>query len=609
MQPPREIPGPDVPVEESGEVSLASKLMQRKKPTAPSQESVTQDEVDTAEPATSQDVPAPDFDPLHWHGRFRARSLAERHKGKDPTTWVAPLRGARVLRQHLHAHAYLKSLASLEEKLLEDGENKTTLLNYPALNVPAMINYLESLPADMIPDTYRAHSLRMTLLSQIALTNSPTMAWDSYHLLTLLPHRDGVPIEHLHRLSRLLAKQQPRTRRVFLRILSVLRAIHAAGGIVRRWQWNLLLDAAGEGTRKVHLEDFRTALDILDDMRGGRAPGETFLSAGRAGRVDNLTFSPDDHDDLDHLEDDVLQQGERTQHVDPERQPDHWTHTTLLALAARTRDRRALRRASALHSTTPSTHVTHLVLLSLFAKRQDWSAVRGALRRIGPLTQKAFGTTLWAFASAGRTDVAERMYMVCRARGQERKRLHQELVDSEHMLVTKVVRPNAAVYHALIQAYAYHGDLARCLRTFQDMLVDGTLVSDTGSSTFEPTMTAYRAIFLGFYRHGDASMTPDAVWTLQRLLPIFHRFLDLPPDAKPKRTLMFWILSALWRTSGRDADVVLDAVEKLQARFGGGGRWTGRLERMRVMVEDVAQAGAGEKSGRWEMEGDSGTPQ
>ena len=125
----------------------------------------------------------------------------------------------------------------------------------------------------------------------------------------------------------------------------------------------------------------------------------------------------------------------------------------------------------------------------------------------------------------------------------------------------------------------------------------------------KPTMTAYRAIFLGFYRHGTTSASPDAVWTLRRLLPIFDRFLDLPETAKPKRTLMFWILTALWRTSGRDADIVLDAIRKLQSRFGGEGRWTGRLEKMRVMVEDVARAGERVRRREREREGDSSTNQ
>ncbi|KZV65493.1 hypothetical protein PENSPDRAFT_613974 [Peniophora sp. CONT] len=617
----RESPSVDVLSEDVPATEKAEKSSRRKKYIA-SSVSMAQDQVEAGVEAVpdqvevSQSKDETEASQLHFHRRFRTRSLAERHERKDSFATVAPLRGGRVFQQRLRARSYLRSLVTPEANLSDDELDENGPLDFSALDVTGMIQHLEGLPADMIPKTYKSHGLRATLLCLLSITDSPTEAWDAYHLLTLLPHRHGVPIEHLHRLPRLLASQRPRTRRVFLRILSVLQAIHTAGCTVKKWQWNLLLDAAGKGTRKVHLEDVRTALDVLDDMQGGRAPGATFLSTGRAERVDNRTFSLDEHEELEGPEDAesfyAAREADDARDADPEREPDTYTYTSLLALAARSRDSRALRRTSALHASTPRNHITHIVLLCLFAERRDWAAVRGALRRVGPLDQKAFGVVLWAFASAGRADVAGRMYAVSKESGEKRERLDQELLDVDEIEVARSVRPDTAVYHALIQAYAYHGDLARCLRVFQDMLLAGAHASNAASTSLsasktkeaaramEPTMDAYRSIFLGFYRHGTASTSSDAVWTLQRLLPVFHRFLDLPKTTKPKRTLIFWILSALWRTSERDAAIVLDAVDKLQERFGGKGRWTGRLERMRIMVENVAQAG--EKVGRRERE-------
>ena len=107
---------------------------------------------------------------------------------------------------------------------------------------------------------------------------------------------------------------------------------------MKRWEWNLLVDAAGKGTHKIHLEDFRTSLAMFDDMRAGRAPGETFLAAGRAERVENRSFSSDDgYHDYAQDEDAVdfsraVSEAQGAHSADPQREPDAYTYTSLLPL-------------------------------------------------------------------------------------------------------------------------------------------------------------------------------------------------------------------------------------------------------------------------------------
>jgi len=218
----------------------------------------------------------------------------------------------------------------------------------------------------------------------------------------------------------------------------------------------------------------------------------------------------------------------------------------------------------------------------------------------GGLEQVPFNAVLWAFAYNGRLDVARAMYrVVCARREEEEEREHEEerreeeeeleatLAEREMVLIAHDVVPDAATYHILIQAYAYHGDLRGCLEMLADML---------SASVTEKRLTAFRAIFLGFARHGTTTTKPNAnsarppsEWTLQTLDALFVRFLELElsPDTRPRENTLFWLVSAFARTSGNDADVVRGVFERVEGRFGyvwtssgeAGGR--GRLARIR----------------------------
>ncbi|KAF8485295.1 hypothetical protein DFH94DRAFT_719565 [Russula ochroleuca] len=407
------------------------------------------------------------------------------------------------------------------------------------------------------------------------------------------------------------------------------------------WEWNLLLDCAGkEGWRHPREEHFRAALAVLAEMRerardGGDAGGATTASS----------TASETGSDAETLE------------------PDIFSYTTLLAHAARTRSPAAVRHAARLlvrAGLTPGAHA-HTTLLCFFARRGDLAGVRDTLFRLrrqnmldddnenddggsgsgSGLTQASFNAVLWAFAYNGRLDVARAMYRVVRARGavaaegclsDELEELERVLAEREMIVIARDVVPDAATYHALIQAHAYQGDLHACLGTLTDMLSAPPSSSSLHlhhhderqgkGRQLTARLAAFRAIFLGFARHGvvlssspptttttiptneyeDKEQVPSQ-WTLPTLEALFARFLDLPRDTPLREPTLFWLVSAFLRTSGgSDSDsgghgsslLLRSVFERIEERFGSsalmltrGGEGTsrrGRLARIRERV-------------------------
>ncbi|KAH9024522.1 hypothetical protein EDB85DRAFT_2093308 [Lactarius pseudohatsudake] len=420
--------------------------------------------------------------------------------------------------------------------------------------------------ADALPRIYRKQSLRPRLLVVLATTQDASSAWSAYRALLVLPRsaekaRPKVPFAHRHRLLRLLAAAPgPRARGRFAQVLSALRALHDAGGTVQRWQWNLLVDCAGkEGWRRPREEHFRAALALLGEMRAGRHHED-----GSGGGLAHALV------------------------------PDIYSYTTLIAHAVRTGAPAAVRHATQLLARaglSPGVHA-HTALLCFFARRGDLAGVRETLfrmRRDGAgagLEQVPFNAVLWAFAYNGRLDVARgdvpRRVCAPSVAGGEEEAEAAALAEREMVLVARDVVPDTATYHILIQACAYHGDLRGCLEMLADML---------SSTSAASRLTAFRAIFLGFARHGVRSLPtpPSSEWTLVALEAIFERFLELElaQDTRPRENMLFWLVSAFARTSGEDADVLRRVFERVEGRFGyvwtssgtaGGG---GRLARIR----------------------------
>ncbi|KAI0276134.1 hypothetical protein BGY98DRAFT_987557, partial [Russula aff. rugulosa BPL654] len=471
-----------------------------------------------------------------------------------------------------------------------------------------------------LPRIYRRQSLRPRLLAILAHTQDAASAWAAYRSLLILPRSaekpaPKVPFPHRHRLLRLLAAAPPRPLRPrgrFAQVFSVVRALHEAGGIVQRWEWNLLLDCAGkEGWRHPREEHFRAALAILAEMRARGGDGDP----GGAGETMSSTGT--DASKIGKRRSDGNSVGAGTALT-----PDIFSYTILLAHAVRSRAPMAVRHAARLlvrAGLTPGVHA-HTALLCFL--RDVGTLLAGSDGSDSGLTQASFNAVLWAFAYNGRLDVSRDMYRIVRARAngrhgcldgeelEEREDLEEferTLAEREMIVIARDVVPDAATYHTLIQAYAYQGDLRGCLETLSDML------SAPASSLYYPhhdekgkgedkgqrrrfiaSLAAFRAIFLGFARHGVASSSSnpstitltiheeneDLQWTLPTLEALFSRFLDLPHDTPLREPTLFWLVSAFSRTSGyhhhhhhQDSSsssllLLRSVFERVEARFG-----------------------------------------
>ncbi|KAI0260520.1 hypothetical protein BC834DRAFT_973384 [Gloeopeniophorella convolvens] len=492
-----------------------------------------------------------------------------------PRGWVKPLEG-----RNTSAGLPLKRAPSVPT---------TTPADLAALADALDAHFAHTNSPAALPRLYTTQSLRPRLLALLAHTQCADSAWHAFRALARLPCAPAhpapkVPLAHRHRLLRLLAAA-PAARGASARVLAALRALRAAGGTVQRWEWNVLLDrAAREGLRRPREAHVRGALALLR-----AAPPEG---------------TP----------------------------PDAVAHSALLAAAVRARAPRAVRHAAGLLARAgagaASAHA-HVALLGFFAARGELQGVRGVLRAMRAqgvrLAQGApFNAALWAFARNGRLDVAGAMYRVVRARmrhgeeeeeeeeeeGGEIAELERALEEREMVAIPRGVVPDVATYTIMVQAHAYRGDLRAALGALADMLGALPLPPPTHATSppgafsapaathpedddpdAPPTAAAFRALFLGFARHGaPPHSSAGSAWTHDALRALLARFLEQPRGrSAPRERTLFWLVGGLARTSGDDARVLARALAALEARFGV--RWRGRLARVRERVHGALPAG------------------
>jgi len=561
----------------------------------------------------------------------------------------------------------------------------------------------ETSPADALPRIYRRQSLRPRLLAILAHTQDAACAWAAYRALLVFPRSPEkaapkVPFAHRHRLLRLVAAAAPpalRNSGHFAQVLAVLRGLHNAGGTIKTWEWNLLLDCVGKGWRRPRQEHFRAALALLAQMRlGSSSIGG--VGAGGAARKPTVVGGSGGWDSAALA-----------------LEPDIFSYTTLLAHAVRTRAPAAVRHAAQLlqrAGLAPGVHA-HTAMLCFFARCGDLAGVRDTLFRLRQragvgLEQVPFNAALWAFAYNGRVDIAQAMYRVVRARvgegggrmrwlgmeegeggaadgvgrgerewdGEEElvAQLESALAEREMVVIAPEVVPDVATYHILIQAYAYHGDLRACLETLADMLSAPApspplsyshdnerqqhaeqQEAQGNQGQLTASLAAFRAIFLGFARHGVAPHTSpsppptrshnhhpptdnsgetldtptsmptstrnrsrsrsrsrsshwdstrrndsDNEWTLTTLEALFSQFLELPRDTPLHEGTLFWLMRAFELTSGDDSVALRRVFERVENRFGvsassltyGGVNRRGRLGRIRERVFPASSA-------------------
>ncbi|TCD64338.1 hypothetical protein EIP91_004248 [Steccherinum ochraceum] len=432
---------------------------------------------------------------------------------------------------------------------------------------------------------------RRELLSVMATTSDLSAAWQAYETLLSLPHdssRLSIPWEHLHRMTRLIASTKPRTRSLFTRLLSVISTVHRTGGRVELWEWNTLIDFAGKGWRRTSQEDFRNAFDVYNDMVNGNAPGAGFSSSG--GRPG--------HREKDRSID----------HPSANPPPDVVTLTTLLNIAASTMHKPTLQFAANLQRSSgiPPNRVTLLSYLRYFTRSDDLSGVRNIISQMElhgfEIGLDGVNAYLWAYAHAGRLDVASAIYTILHSRSIGKPpdaytSAVSYLRGTEAISVPEGIKPDKITYTSLLQAYAFHGHLTRCLQVFMDFTFS---VKKSGDDEQQVELTMqmipiYRAIFLGFARHGTSHLSqrlhnvsggvhtaePDA-WNMQKLDALFSDFLAIPASVKPSPRMLWWIMVAYARTSGRDTRKLQEVLSRLKERFPH--QWGWRMRRLEQRI-------------------------
>ncbi|KAI0750882.1 hypothetical protein C8Q80DRAFT_537458 [Daedaleopsis nitida] len=455
---------------------------------------------------------------------------------------------------------------------------------------------------------FQEHRRRQALYDKLANAEDIEEAWRTYQELLLQrpPHvKQLIPHKYLHCFAALLVartkwqpSQKTRTQTVFHRLLSVLSTIYYSGGQVRLWEWNALLECSGSGWRKTRMDDFHSALNIYRDMVANRAPG--------------ASLSKDSFPPL-HDESRVA-----SQPVDP----DIVTYTTLLSIAGRTLNEPTLQEAEELLAASghQPNRITYLAYIRYYTRRGRLAGVRSVLSRMKlndfELGIDGINACIWAYGRNGRLDIATLIYRILRHRLQSEHDPHnvdelgdiqgtaQQLFEFEGIVVPAGLKPNAITYYTLIQVYAYHGRMQRCLTAFEDMMTSPEPVTgplhDMDVVASEPTipnpvLPIFRAIFLGFARHTELPGHPSNVrtaphhqkrptdeWTLDTLHTLFEQFIELPQNAKPNSRTAYWLLVAYAIASGYDRVLLRDVWERLSRRYGNW--WDGRVHKFRDKI-------------------------
>ncbi|PFH52575.1 hypothetical protein AMATHDRAFT_139626 [Amanita thiersii Skay4041] len=445
-------------------------------------------------------------------------------------------------------------------------------------------------------------SIRRRCLEVLERSFIPEEAWDAYvTLCNLVPEDRGlfdgrfIPFAHRHRLCRLLSSNKPKTHPHFLRILSVLAAIRGARGKIHLHEWNILIDHAGQGWRRPGFDDWETAFSFYNDMTTGRPPGSTLME-------------PNIEGDINHVV-----------------KPDTYTYTILLNIAVSTMRLSAMRQAAdIIHAAKLSPNkVTHLTMVKHSTLMKQLHGVRSTLLRMQDAGLKlgldGINACMWAYGRNGQLDIVAMIYRLLRHNTIPEDNVEEQdgistvtrfLEDEEYITIAPDIKPDQATYVLMIQVMAYHGNLSATMHVFMEMLTylhmspnDGIEESKDDSTIivdYELMNATFRAIFLGFARHGIprvksrkqlssqqklANPPNQPNWTLANLKTVFDTFTSVSPDLVPSRSTLHWILSAFEKASGSDESLLRTVWKKLDDKYGM--CWvapTNRLDRWRTRL-------------------------
>ena len=493
-------------------------------------------------------------------------------------------------------------------------DEPSSLFDVPPQDL-SQVNLSEALQSPVIvapvPTAFTQDHERARLLNVIGATQSFDEAWDAYRAFSSLPLAEDptlnkYPSRHLHRLISLLATIRPRTRRIYLSLVSIISTLRAADYLIYTWEWNLLMDTSAKGWRKTRFEDYKTSLRVFNDMLAYQKE----VRESKVSQHTNQNVPSSSHD-----KEPILTHNGHT--------PDIYSYTTLISHAARTLSPQALEHARSLLNSTEviPNCVTLLAQLRLHTYHNQMFGVRRTIAEIRDrgLTLDIYGVNsiLWAFARNEHMEVAEAIYRVLRSNAdvdgpddgvleevdEEIAVTAKFLAEMENIIIPRMVVPNRITYATLIQSYAYQGDLTRTLQVFADMLSSSDPIAiwrgEIGAvARFLPVMSIFRAIFLGFYRHGVGPGTPGAHrrdhyrsggshgpgldWNLDNLYAIYKGFLELPADRKPEDRVVYWLIMAFEKCSGGDYLRVREVWTTLEEKWGD--RWGSRLRRLRRTI-------------------------
>jgi hypothetical protein len=447
------------------------------------------------------------------------------------------------------------------------------------------------------------------LLNVLGTTQSFSDAWDAYRKVSALisPSRayessNTIPQTYLHRLVSLLATIKPRTREIYLRLVSILSTMRTLGYRIQLWEWNLLIDSSAKGWRKIRPEDYKAALRVFSDMLKYQAE---ILKSNELTPLDQATES-----DMESL---MSGKGSVPAEVSA---PDIYTYTTLVAHAARTLYPPSLDHAKFLlrSSNLAPNRITLLAQMRFYTMRNQMFGVRyliAEMRERGfDLRNDGINSCLWAFGRNQHMGVAEAIYRLLRHNVVPEppdpsddgiEATAKFLDETENIVVLPTMVPDRITYTILIQCYAFQGNLTRTLQIFMDMLSSPDPVAiwrgeDGADAKFVPLLPIYRAIFLGFYRHGVDPRRPVpnkqpgggrfstnmTSWNLDNLYGIYKSFLRLPSDQKPGDRVIYWLIMAFAKSSGYDSGRLRKVWKRLEKRFGN--NWGRRLQKLRKSI-------------------------
>lgn len=405
----------------------------------------------------------------------------------------------------------------------------------------------------------------------------------------ILYHPEGshvIRTESLHGLMSLLAAERPQRREHYGPMLEVIGILKRRGTRhVREWEWNALMDCSAKGFRTVSGEDYRSAIEVLEMWEESlKEQGGTSERMMKNGKL--VKFGPS-----------------------------ITTYNILVSIAAQTGNEKLLQDAlQRLHQSSFSPdRITYLSQITYQRRSRNLRDIPGlvqSLIRSGfRIETDGANALIWAYAYHDDMETARAMYdRLIRNASRTPKTAIDHPTSLQHQWtrrdpilsipsVTRDLRytlPDFITHIIMLQSYAYRGDLPQAIAILQRFLSSLPTDPQARLSIDQKTMTAFRALFIGFVRHAvpvcggrfagvtlkeatqllvsgnipsypEESASPNA-YSLEALTYIFRSYIALSSTLSsptlPPTQFVRALLLAFQMTSG-DQETVVDVWKTL----------------------------------------------